>query len=416
MEKTDPSHNSYQQADHLFREVSGKVVAVLNRQFGAYYLEAVLDAVQEAFEAALVKWRFVGIPQQPEAWLLTVARRKLLNQLRKDKRMISTPSEELSIEETDDPDFSESYVRDSQLDLLLACIQLPLSKRDRIITTLHVLCGFSPAELARAMDVHFEAVRKSLYRNKQKLAADPVWQKRPIDGGEEFKYPSTLLEVLYAMFNEGYKSSKSDHNYDIALCYEAVRLLKLIIEKHHSVECHALLALFYFHLSRFPARLDGEGDWMTLQHQDRSLWDQRLIGAGFYHLERAKPEDQLNTWYLEAVIASLHVMSPSFDQTPWKEIEQLYLKWLTYSGSNVMVQLQALTTAIFYRPDAHLAEELEALRPSMGQNQQYLVDATLAELYDKLGNATKSKQYLSDAIGLCENPRDKRLMEKRMKL
>ena len=113
----------------------------------------------------------------------------------------------------------------------------------------------------------------------------------------------------------------------MTMCYEAVRLLSTVMEISSSSESHGLLSLFYFHLSRFPARLDAEGIRISIEHQDRSLWDKALIKAGCYHLELAKPEDVLNTRYLEAIIASLHTMAPSFDKTPWHQIEDLYTKW-----------------------------------------------------------------------------------------
>lgn len=260
MKKADPIGESNKQVDHLFREVSGKVVAVLMRRFGVHHIELIMDAVQDAFEAGLIRWRYEGLPRVPEAWLMTVAHRKLLNQLRKECHRpdimaeVETKMDEAAIE------IDGSYIKDSQLRLLLACVNLPLSRRDRIITTLHILCGFSPAELARAMGLHFEAVRKSLYRNKLKLAQDTTWIQKEADNHIAVNQIPTLLEILYALFNEGYKSQQGDKSVDISLCYEALRLLKLVNELVSDTQIQALLALFYFHLSRFPARMDAAGD------------------------------------------------------------------------------------------------------------------------------------------------------------
>ena len=178
-----------QQTDHLFRQASGRVVAVLTRQFGVDKIEDILDAVQDAFEAALIRWRFSGVPNVPEAWLLTVARRKLINQQRGMKRITSLDGGVMLKEEGGLPKETEVYIRDSQLALLLLCVNLPLSTRDRIITTLHVLWIF-PFELAKAMDVHYEAVRKSLYRNKQKLAAEKAGK---ISNGNTIKWQTICL-------------------------------------------------------------------------------------------------------------------------------------------------------------------------------------------------------------------------------
>lgn len=403
-----------QQTDHLFRQVSGRVVALLSRQFGVDKIEEILDAVQDAFEAALIRWRFSGVPSVPEAWLLTVARRKLMNQQRRTKRATSLEAGEWVGEEGWQSETSEIYVRDSQLELLLLCINLPLSTRDRIITTLHILCGFSPFELSKAMDVHYEAVRKSLYRNKQKLAAgrdwlDIKWESTPIS-----EHLTTIQEVLYALFNEGYKSAKPDNDIDMTLCYEAVRLLKLVMELASSSESHALLSLFYFHMSRFPARLDKDGIRLSLEQQDRSLWDQDLIKAGFYHLELAKPAHELNTRYLEAIIASLHLMAASFEVTPWNNIENVYKKWLELDNQNVWVKLQALTAALYYRPDMALVSEIENLRTEFTAGHLYLIDATLAELFARLGDKDSSDRFLQNAIEGCEDVHDKKFLQSKI--
>ncbi|MBL0082436.1 MAG: hypothetical protein IPP37_08370 [Saprospiraceae bacterium] len=415
MKKADPIGESNKQVDHLFREVSGKVVAVLTQKFGVHHIELIMDAVQDAFEAGLIRWRYEGLPRVPEAWLMTVAHRKLLNQLRKESHRpdmmaeVETKMDEAAIE------IDGSYIKDSQLRLLLACVNLPLSRRDRIITTLHILCGFSPAELARAMGLHFEAVRKSLYRNKLKLAQDTTWIQKEADVNFAVNQIPTLLEILYALFNEGYKSQQGDKSVDISLCYEALRLLKLVNELVSDTEIQALLALFYFHLSRFPARMDAEGDWLTLEEQDRQLWDEFLKGAGFHYLALAKPSDTPTTWYLEAVIASLHAAAPSFDLTPWKMIEQLYTKWHEAEAENPMVRLQALTAAIFHRADLQLVNELEALRSTIEDSQKYMIDATIAGLYEKLGYTEKRNQFLSQAIDQCNQKADMRWLKKKMK-
>ncbi len=403
-----------QQTDHLFRQVSGKVVAVLTRQFGVDKIEEILDAVQDAFEAALIRWRFSGVPNVPEAWLLTVARRKLINQQRRMKRITSLDGGEMLKEEGGLPKETEVYIRDSQLALLLLCVNLPLSTRDRIITTLHILCGFSPYELAKAMDVQYEAVRKSLYRNKQKLAAEKSWQNIKWDDSQMADHKSTIHEVLYALFNEGYKSAKPENGIDMTMCYEAVRLLSTVMEISSSSESHGLMSLFYFHLSRFPARLDAEGIRISIEHQDRSLWDKALIKAGCYHLKLAKPEDELNTRYLEAIIASLHTMAPSFDETPWHQIEDLYTKWHSLDNKNGMLKLQALTAALYHRPDLALVAEIENLKTELSAAHHYLVDATLAEMYSMLGDNDSSNRFLQRAIERCEDVHDKKFLQNKL--
>jgi len=416
VKKADPIGESNKQVDHLFREVSGKVVAVLMRRFGVHHLELIMDAVQDAFEAGLIRWRYEGLPRVPEAWLLTVAHRKLLNQLRKESHKPNVTSEEETLIDVSSIETKGSYIKDSQLQLLMACVHLPLSRRDRIITTLHVLCGFGPAELARAMGLHFEAVRKSLYRNKLKLAQDTTWIQKDADMRIAENQIPTILEVLYALFNEGYKSEGVEKNLDVSLCYEALRLLKLVNEVITRPEIHSLFALFYFHLSRFPARTDEQGDWLTLEYQDRRLWDQHLIAAGFYHLDLSKTGMQITSWHLEAVIASLHASAPSFDETPWLQIEGLYQKWLAWEGENAMVKLQALIAAIYYRAQAKLKDELEALRASLGPNQVYLIDASMAVLFEKLGDPVKINQSLEKAIQDCKNSGDKKWLQKKIKL
>src|SRR5690606_18972042 len=222
---------SGQLAAHFFREHSGRMVASLARVYGMAHLDTILDAVQDTFETALTNWRYHGPPEHPRAWLSQVARNKLINALKHHARHAhafdtEAPVHELSTTDPD-PELTDEAHTDGQIQLLVACCHPALSERDRILITLHILCGFGVPELGNALQRNREAVKKALQRSKALLR-----QKSPKLGQHRLaaiaKQLPTVCTILYLLFNEGYKATRNSKGIDFDLCYEALRLAKLV--------------------------------------------------------------------------------------------------------------------------------------------------------------------------------------------
>jgi len=328
----------HKMADHFFREFSGIMVATLSRKFGLQHIELISDIVQDVFVKALQHWRYKGLPENPEAWLIRVAMNLTINRIKKESR-IHLVDHFIDVDHTDYVDVVEDQAanQDDQLRLLLACCDSRLHEKAKIALTLHILCGFGLSELANALLMNQEAVKKMLYRAKMVLKEnDSILRGTTIEiDSERYK---TMCTVLYLMFNEGYNSSTSETTIDESLCYEAIRLSRLITSTDisYKADIYALLALMYFNIARFETRIGSLGEIIALPEQDRSLWDKELIGQGFHYLRKAIPTSYHSRYYIEAVIASHHVSTMRFEDTNWKDIVALYELLLEITPSPIV--------------------------------------------------------------------------------
>ena len=264
-------------ADHLFRENSGKMVAHLCRRYSLKNIADILDIVHDTFETALVQWKFAGLPRNSEAWLMQVAKNKAINHFKRAHKKTAVDPFELSStlqsreEACADQRQEDLEIADSQLKLLCLCCGLEVSAKSKIILTLHILCGFGLAEIANALLMHKEAVKKALFRTKRILKQKTI----TFETHHKQNNPGDLNMahiILYLMFNEGYKTTNSAAILNHDLCYEAMRLTKLLLAEDTEAksETSALLSLMFFNLARFPARLTTAGEMVPLADQDRS--------------------------------------------------------------------------------------------------------------------------------------------------
>jgi RNA polymerase sigma factor (sigma-70 family) len=409
--------NIKQLADHLFRENSGKMVAALIRLFGVNNLESILDVVQDTFESALTSWKYSSVPNNPPAWLMQVAKNKAINLNKRGKKMtLVSPSlfvknYDTTAEDLLDFVFLPHEVEDSQLRLLLTCCHPDFPEKNQVIITLHILCGFGVREIASALFMKEEAVKKAITRAKAELKNKGELLQVPRLPKYE-KRIETVHTILYLMFNEGYKTTRGKEMIDHDLCYESMRLAKLLLKDGVALEkqTHSLLALMFFNLARFPARLNESGEIITLEEQDRSKWDYVFIEEGYYHLNRAGEPDQINRFHIEALIASIHCAAESFEKTDWKTIIYLYDQLEKILDSPVIALNKVVAESYLNGPASSL-EKIEELKKNSLLKENYLLYAAEGEILWRLQKNERAKQSFLMAFNYTNSLLDKRFLE-----
>jgi RNA polymerase sigma factor (sigma-70 family) len=406
-----------QLTDHLFREHSGKITAVLTRLFGLNQMDVVQDAVQETFEAALISWKFSGTPDNPAGWLMKVAKNKAISVLRRDSKSFSLPTSGFTqnfdqiAEEELDRFFLPHEVEDSQLKLLLCCCHPGFSERNQVILTLNILCGFGIAEIAVALLMQEETVKKALARMKAELREQNSILLEPGLPRNEH-HVSTVHTILYLMYNEGYKTTRAKEMINNDLCYEAIRLAKLLLRNDVALaeETQSLLALMFFNLARFPSRLSSEGEIITLAEQDRSKWNRVFIEEAYSYLNQATGTGKLNRFYLEAVIASLHCTANTFDQTDWKTIVFLY-EQLEKIMNSPMVTLNKIVAQSYLHEPAMALEQMHHLKENPAIKNYYLLYATEGHLFLRMKRNKEAKEAFIKAQQLATSPLDRQFLK-----
>ena len=312
--------------DHFFRHEAGKMVSYLTKVVGMGRLELAEDVVQDTLVTALETWPDRGLPDNPSAWLMRVARNKAIDILRRDEhfRFLAPELVHLLRLREDSPAEDAAFekeIRDDQLRMMFACCHPELSLDMQVTLILKTLCGFSVAEIANALLVSEESIEKRLGRAKKVFRATGGFPDASIDARLD-----AVHQAIYLLFSEGYHGSKAETTVRDDLCSEAIHLTLLLSEHPDGdkPKTHALLALLCFHAARLPGRVDDDGALIQLEMQDRSTWDQELIGRGFVALERSASGTELSEYHIEAFIASLHCSAATYAGTDWAAIRDLY--------------------------------------------------------------------------------------------
>jgi RNA polymerase sigma factor (sigma-70 family) len=410
----DTIKQTHQLAAHLFRHSAGKMTAVLTRQFGLQHLDVVMDAVQDSFEMALTKWRYGNLPQNPEAWLMTVARNKLINRLKKDARYSDAPEdrEQIAVDTAyDNIIVSDKTIADSQLQLLVTCCYPGFSFKNQLSITLYILCGFGVPEIANALLTNKETIKKAITRCKALLQQpDHIYLQQTRYTLEQNIH--TVQTVLYLMFNEGYKTTRTHTGINRELCFEALRLTQILLQHPVAIpQTHALLALMFFNLSRFPARIADSGEWLTLEQQERSQWLQPLIQEGFYHLEQATHTGEVSKYHIEALITSIHCSTPYFPGTPWQKIVDLYTQLEMIEPPSPLLTLNKLIAQAY--ADIRLVDmdALHQLEPLLTPDNRFLYYAAKAHIYRRMGQLTEAITNYRLALNLASSDIDKQFIQ-----
>jgi RNA polymerase sigma-70 factor (ECF subfamily) len=380
------------------------MLATLTRILGPANLGLAEDAVQEALLRALELWPFQGIPENPQAWLMMVAKHRALDHLRREKlheaktEAIARSLENTCAESTQFPD--------DRLAMIFLCCHPALSAESRVALTLKSVAGFGTAEIARAFFLTQATVAQRLVRAKRQLRDQAIIFALP-EGGELEVRLGSAMEVIYLIFNEGYLAHAGEKLMRTDLCDEAIFLSSLLAANPatQSPRCHALLALMLLLSGRQSSRQNRDGLPLLLEEQDRSQWDQARIARGFWHLEQSAAGDEESVYHVEASIAAAHYALP----VNWGYVVSLYDKLMHRKNSPIVLLHRSVAVSKRDGPMEGI-RQLAALEGHASMRGYYLLPAVLAELWLQAGDAKMAALYFGEALACeCNKPEQRRL-------
>ena len=397
----------------LFRTEYSKIVAVLCRTFGLTNIEMAQDIASDTFLKATETWGINGIPKEPKAWLYAVAKNRAKDQFKRLDNYYEKVVPMINQQRTDKAelnlDFTEDNINDSMLQMMFTVCNPILNLDAQLSLALRVLCSFSIDEIASALLTSKSNINKRLVRAKQKFKEEDIKINLPEKKMLAERLDS-VLRVLYLLFNEGYFSTTTSNKVRTDLCYEAMRLHKVLLDNHstNTLEAKALGALFCFHASRLEARLDAEGNQILYHDQETEKWNKELIKQGQFFLNQTIIEKYESKYSLEASIAFLHTNTSTKQDLKWPSILKLYDHLLYYDNSP-MVQLNrgmAYAKVHGYRAAISEVEQITL-------TDHPLYHSLLGELYSEI-DENKKVDHLLQAIKLSKNEKDKEILKKRL--
>jgi RNA polymerase sigma factor (sigma-70 family) len=407
--------------DSLFRRESGRLVAALTRVFGVHNLALAEDVVQDAFCHALEVWPFRGMPDNPSAWLMTTAKRRAIDVLRRERTARTFAPEigrladsEWTLVPAVEEQFASGAIKDDLLRMMFSCCHPRLKEEAQVALVLHILCGFSVSEVAGAFFAGHAAIEKRIGRAKKVLAAS----QRLFDVTDAREFASRLPAVqraLYLLFNEGYHGASAEAVVRGELCREAMRLARLLPEHTFGAtpSTHALIALMCLHAARLPARVDAHGDLLSLFDQDRTRWDRVLVAEGERLLELSATGPELTEYHVEAAIAWLHTTAPRAEDTDWKGIVSLYDRLMAIRPSPVVALNRAIAIAQREGPERGL-EEIRDIADLDRLTAYPFYPAAQGELELRRGRSDAAREHFRAALTLARNPSERRYFEQRV--
>jgi RNA polymerase sigma-70 factor, ECF subfamily len=395
-----------------FRQEWGKIVASLIRMTGNWDLAE--ECAQDAFAAALTKWASDGVPDRPGAWLTTTARNRALDRLRRSKTEAAKLQEVAALSAPAEPaTWGDSGVQDDRLRLMFTCCHPALTLEARVALTLRTLAGLTTAEIARAFLVPEATMAKRLTRAKHKIRDARIPYRVP-PAHLLPERTTGVLAVLYLLFNEGYSASAGGDLMRPDLTGEAIRLSRLLTGlMPDEPETTGLLALMLLQDARSTARLDGYGELVSLEDQDRTRWDQAKIAEGIALLEAALRRQRAGPYQLQAAIAACHAEAPRPGDTDWAQIALLYGELAKFGRSGVVELNRAVAVAMAEGPEAGLAL-VDELAADDGLSDYYLLPATRADLLRRLDRRAEAAASYRAALKLAPTEPERRYLAKRL--
>jgi RNA polymerase sigma-70 factor, ECF subfamily len=401
--------------DSLYRVDSGRILATLIRLLGDFDLAE--EAMHEAFAAALSVWPKSGVPGNPRPWLISTARFKAIDTLRRRARFDASQvdlvrhleAQSSSAERSDEDDSLE----DDRLRLIFTCCHPSLATEAHVALTLREVCGLTTEEIAKAFLITPRTLAQRIVRAKAKIrdARIPYEVPSPQELPERL---GAVLQVIYLVFNEGYSAAAGAEVTRAELTGEAIRLGRLLTELQPEPEVIGLLALMLLHESRHAARASPTGELILLEHQDRSLWNRQQIAEGLRLLERALKSRRFGPYTLQAAIAAVHAEADSVAATDWAQIVALYDQLARIQPSPVVQLNRAVAIAMRDGPEAGLTHIDEVLEHGELANY-YLAHSARAEMYRRLGRTAEARTAYEKALALTQQEPERQFLQERIR-
>jgi RNA polymerase sigma-70 factor (ECF subfamily) len=402
----------------LYRSESGRVLATLVRLLGD--LDLAEEAMHEAFAAAVEFWPQTGIPDNPRPWLISTARFKAIDAIRRRARFDGAQRDLVAHMESrvnDAPGGNEETgdeeIEDDRLRLIFTCCHPALPPEGQVALTLREICGLTTEEIARAFLVTPATLAQRIVRAKAKIRETPI----PYEVPTPQELPERLeaaLQVVYLVFNEGYSAAAGAEVTRAELTGEAIRLGRLLAGLQPEPEVNGLLALMLLQESRRAARTSPAGDLILLEHQDRALWNREQIAEGLGLVEKALSSRRFGPYTLQAAIAAVHAEAESTAATDWRQIVALYNQLARIQPSPVVHLNRAVAIAMCDGPEAGLTQ-IDALLEDGELADYYLAHSTRAELYRRLGRTVEARASYERALALTQQEPERQFLQERIR-
>jgi len=412
-----PEHLS-KTIETLYRSESGRVLATLVRLLGD--LDLAEEAMHEAFAAALEFWPQTGIPDKPRPWLISTARFKAIDVIRRRARFDGAQRDLVAHMESrvnDAPGGNEETgveeIEDDRLRLIFTCCHPALPPEGQVALTLREICGLTTEEIARAFLVTPATLAQRIVRAKAKIRETPI----PYEVPTPQELPERLdavLQVVYLVFNEGYSAAAGAEVTRVEITGEAIRLGRLLAGLQPEPEVNGLLALMLLQESRRAARTSPAGELILLEHQDRALWNREQIAEGVGLVEKALSSRRFGPYTLQAAIAAVHAEAESTAATDWRQIVALYNQLVRIQPSPVAYLNRAVAIAMCDGPEAGL-KHIDAVLEHGELANYYLAHSARAELYRRLGRTAEARASYERALALTQQEPERQFLEKRIR-
>ncbi len=401
----------------LYRSESGRVLATLVRLLGD--LDLAEESMHEAFAAALESWTLAGIPDKPRPWLISTARFKAIDAMRRRARFHGAQRDLVAHMESrvngvpfGNEETGDEEIEDDRLRLIFTCCHPALPPEGQVALTLREICGLTTEEIARAFLVTPATLAQRIVRAKAKIRETPI----PYEVPTPQELPERLdavLHVIYLVFNEGYSAAAGAEVTRAELTGEAIRLGRLLTDLQPEPEVIGLLSLMLLQESRRAARTSPTGELILLEDQDRSLWNRKQIAEGVALLEKALNSHRFGSYTLQAAIAAVHAEAESVAATDWRQIVAVYNQLVRIQPSPVVHLNRAVAIAMCDGPEAGL-KQIDALLEHGELANYYLAHSARADMYRRLGR-TEARSAYEKALALTQQEPERRFLQERIR-